>query len=122
MFRSYPVTLLMTLTTGQLLPPHTVADLKDFFKYYLEDPDVQICELHVLREEHVASIRSMLFSQIGLDGNSDAVQSLRWPIEQPFEEWFSRNHHQLSSHYVVKPLSQWEANSSLNTHIAYAPA
>lgn len=121
MFRTVPVTLLMTLTTGQLLPPHTVNDLQDFFKYYLEDPDVQMCELHLLREEHVASIRSMLFSRMGIDDNSDAVQSLRWPIEQPFEEWFSRNHHQLSSHYQVEPLSNWEASNSIDiTGVALA--
>lgn len=104
MSRLFPTTLLMTVSTGQLLPPHTVGDLLEFFKYYLQDEDVQMCELHVLREQYLDSIQDSLFQAIGPNWRREDLQSYRWPIEEPFEEWFSRNHHQLSSSYQVDPV------------------
>lgn len=104
MSRSFPTTLLMTISTGQLLPPHTVGDLLDFFKYYLQDHDIQMCELHLLRNLYHDSIQDTIIQAIGSSWHREDLQSYRWPIEHPFEAWFSRNHSQLSSSYQVYPL------------------
>lgn len=104
MSRFFPTTLLMTISTGQLLPPHTVGDLLDFFKYYLQDENIQMGELRVLRDQYHGSIQDSLFQAVGSNWHREDLQSYRWPIEQPFEAWFSQNHGQLSSSYQVDPL------------------